>query len=74
MKDRATNITFSETGWTDNEFGLLWFRETFDSQSRARMNGGSSYRLLFLDGHAAHVTREAIHCSCTRLVREEGNE
>lgn len=69
MKDHATNITFSETGWTDNELGLLWFQETFEPQSRAWMNGENCYRLLFLDGHASHVTKKAIHfCEENKII------
>lgn len=60
IQDRATNITFLETRWTNNKIGLFWFKETFKPQSWARMNGEDCYRLLFLDGHASHITREAI--------------
>lgn len=69
IEDCATNITVSETGRTDIELGLLWFKETFEPQSRNRMNGEDYYHLLFLDGHSSHITREAIRfCEKNKII------
>lgn len=43
------SIGVSENGWTNNEIGLTWLKEVFDTYTRDRTIG--RYRLLFLDAH-----------------------
>ena len=52
------HISLSENGWTTNEIGLAWLQDCFEPETRARLKG--RYRLLILDGHASHLTSDAI--------------
>ena len=52
------HIALSENGWTNNEIGLDWLKQCFEPETRSRLKG--RYRLLILDGHASHLTSEAI--------------
>jgi len=47
-----------KNGWTTNEIGLAWLQDCFEPETRARLKG--RYRLLILDGHASHLTSDAI--------------
>ena len=53
------HIALSNNGWTDNELGLEWLKQSFELQTR-KLYRKSEYRLLILDGHASHITTEAI--------------
>ena len=52
------HIALSENGWTDNELGLEWLKECFHPETEKTQKG--EYRLLIFDGHASHITTEAI--------------
>jgi len=47
----------SENGWTDNEIGVEWIKQCFKLETQ---RGDDEYRLLIVDGHALHVTTQAI--------------
>jgi hypothetical protein len=56
----------SETGWTNNEFGLEWLR-IFDQETKAKASRG--WRLLIMDGHGSHVTMSFIeYCDKNRIL------
>ena len=52
------HVCISENGWTDNELGVKWLRECFDPETAKTQKG--EYRMLLFDGHASHITNEAI--------------
>lgn len=60
LKSKDMDIEVSDSGWTDNEIGLKWFKKIFEPQSRQRLENKDKYRLLFLDGHLSHISREVI--------------
>lgn len=69
LRNKFTNVDVSETGWTDNQLGFAWFRDNFELQSRERMQGDDCYRLLFLDGHSSHITRQVINfCEDNKII------
>ena len=54
----AGEIVISDKGWTDNEIGLAWLERCFDPETRDIKKG--EYRILLIDGHASHLTTQAI--------------
>lgn len=46
----------SQNGWTTDEIGLHWLKETFEPYSKQHSTGAK--RLLILDGHSSHQTAE----------------
>ena len=50
-------IGLSENGWTDNELGLEWFKQCFNTETKPIRD---EYRILIVDGHASHITTAAI--------------
>jgi len=56
--DTQATIHVSDKGWTDNEIGVHWLRDTFDLYTKSRTTG--SHQLLILDGHGSHVSPEFI--------------
>jgi septum formation inhibitor MinC len=60
------HVAISDNGWTDNELGLEWLKQCFELETRRTTNG---YRLLLMDGHASHITTEAIRfCIASKIV------
>lgn len=49
-------IGLSDTGWTNDDLGLIWLKDVFEKYTRDRTKG--VYRLLILDGHGSHSTPE----------------
>ncbi|KKA16199.1 hypothetical protein T310_10219, partial [Rasamsonia emersonii CBS 393.64] len=49
-------ISVSKNGWTNDEIGLKWLQETFETYTASCTVG--RYRLLILDGHSSHATAE----------------
>lgn len=39
---------------------MKWFKKIFEPQSKQRLENDDEVRLLFLDGHSSHVSREVI--------------
>jgi hypothetical protein len=59
--------TRSPNGWTNNDIGLAWLEQVFDRYTKAKAR--RSYRLLIVDGHGSHVTREFIdYCDHNRIL------
>jgi hypothetical protein len=57
----------SSSGWTNNNIGLAWLKQVFDRSTKAKAR--SSYRLLILDGHGSHLTKEFIdYCDQNRIL------
>lgn len=57
LRHNNMDIEVSESGWADNEIGLVWFKKIFEPQSKRRLESEDKYRLLFLDGHSLHISR-----------------
>jgi hypothetical protein len=55
-------ITSSSSGWSNNDVGLAWLEQVFD---RCTKQQSGRWRLLIVDGHESHLTREFIE-SCNR--------
>jgi hypothetical protein len=51
-------ICTSENGCIDNELGVAWPKEHFELETAKMQNG--EYRMLLFDGHASHVSIQAI--------------
>jgi DDE superfamily endonuclease/Tc5 transposase DNA-binding domain/helix-turn-helix, Psq domain len=49
-------IGLSDTGWTNDELGMIWLRDVFNRHTHDRTIG--RYRLLIIDGHGSHLTAE----------------
>ena len=65
--ERGNQIAISDKGWTNNELALEWFRRVFHPSTQKRQKG--EYRLLIFDGHASHITTEAIkYCISEKIV------
>ncbi len=61
------HIAVSENGWTDNELGLAWIRQCFDSETKICQKG--EYRMLLIDGHASHITTQVIdYCVNQKII------
>ena len=46
-------MAISETGWTNNQLGLIWLKDVFEPNTR---NTTGAKRLLIMDGHSSHCT------------------
>jgi DDE superfamily endonuclease len=51
------HIALLDNGWTDNELGLEWLKQCFNPATIYITN---EYRILIIDGHASHITTEAL--------------
>lgn len=60
------HIAVSENGWTDNELGLAWLQKCFDPETIPSKEG--DYRILCIDGHASHLTTQAIQYCVSRKI------
>lgn len=40
LRHNDMDIEVSESGWTDNEIGLTWFRKIFEPQLKCKMPSG----------------------------------
>jgi hypothetical protein len=60
-------FSVSPSGWTNDDLGVAWLQQVFEpaTQGKARRK----YRLLILDGHGSHVTRQFInYCDLHRIL------
>jgi hypothetical protein len=64
------HIALSDTGWTDNELGLAWLQDCFDPETLRYDNDGKRRtRILIFDGHASHISTEAIRfCKEAKII------
>jgi hypothetical protein len=59
-------ISLSPSGWNNNEIGLAWLEQVFDQYTKQR---AGSWRLLILDGHRSHITKEFFeYCDRHRIL------
>jgi hypothetical protein len=59
-------ISSSPSGWSNDNVGLAWLEQVFDRCTKQR---SGRWRLLILDGHGRHVTREFIeYCDRHRIL------
>ena len=67
---QSGHIALSKTGWTDNELGLAWLKNCFEPGTlRYDDNGKRRSRILIFDGHASHISTEAIRfCIKTDII------
>jgi hypothetical protein len=54
LKTRDHNIYTSESGWTDNELGLVYLKKHFEPQI-TKTKGEQGYRILIVDGHESYI-------------------
>ena len=45
----------SPNGWTSEELGLLYLKQIFDRESKAKARNGRDWRLLFVDSYGSHI-------------------
>jgi hypothetical protein len=60
-------IANSISGWTNNDIGLAWLEQVFErcTAQKARRQ----WRLLIVDGHGSHLTREFIdYCDAKKIL------
>ena len=56
-----------DRGWTDNELYIEWLKECFEPETQKTQRG--EYRMLLFDGHASHITSDAINfCEKKKIV------
>lgn len=54
------------SGWTNDIIGISWLREIFDRETKDKAR--RQWRLLILDGHGSHVTKEFIeYCYANKI-------
>ncbi|KAH6234950.1 hypothetical protein HBI42_020280 [Parastagonospora nodorum] len=59
-------VSSSPTGWSDDNIGLAWLEQVFDRCTKQR---SGRWRLLIVDGHGTHVTKEFIdYCDRHRIL------
>jgi hypothetical protein len=62
-------VASSPSGWTNNDIGLAWLEQVFDRCTKQKARRGRDWRLLILDGHGSHLTKEFIdYCDAHRIL------
>jgi hypothetical protein len=56
----------SPTGWSNNEFGLVWLEKVFHTTTIKKAEANRCRRLLIVDGHSSHVNIKFLD-TCDRL-------
>jgi hypothetical protein len=59
-------LTNSLSGWTNNNIGLAWLEQLFECFTAAKAR--RQWRLLIVDGHGSHLTREFIDICDARKI------
>lgn len=55
------------SGWSNNDMGVAWLTQVFDRYTKAK--AGRSYRLLIVDGHRSHLTKDFIdYCHDNKIL------
>jgi hypothetical protein len=63
---KSSHIFLSENGWTDDELGVAWLKECFESETRPTDGG---YRMLLFDGHPSQISKEATRfCIANKII------
>ena len=61
-------ITTTSKGWTSNNIGLRWLKQVFLPETAHTLsNGQIAYRMLLLDGHGSHATKEFMCIDVTEI-------
>ena len=64
--ENKTLVALTDTGYTNDELSLKWL-EHFDKMTNARRMG--TYRLLLLDGHGSHTTKQFLqYCHDRKII------
>jgi hypothetical protein len=62
-------VASSPSGWTNNDIGLAWLEQVFDRCTKQKARRGRDWRLLILDGHGSHLTKDFIdYCDSHRIL------
>jgi hypothetical protein len=62
-------VTSTLTGWSNNDVGLAWLEQLFDRCTRQKARNGRDWRLLIVDGHGSHLTKDFIdYCDAYRIL------
>jgi hypothetical protein len=56
----------SPSGWSNNDLGLAWLEQVFERHTTPKTTRG--WRLLIVDGHGSHLTREFIEYCHTKKI------
>jgi hypothetical protein len=60
-------IANSASGWTNNDIGLAWLEQLFERYTAPKAR--RQWRLLIVDGHGSHLTREFIdYCDAKKIL------
>jgi hypothetical protein len=66
-REHGHAIALSDKGWTNNDLAIDWFERTFGPRSKVRQQG--EWRLLILDGHASHISGNAVrYCLKEKII------
>lgn len=66
-KKHSIHFTTSPNGWTNNDLGLTWLEQVFDRYTKPKAR--RKWRLLIIDGHGSHVTRDFIrYCDDHKIL------
>jgi hypothetical protein len=62
-------VTSTPTGWSNKDVGLAWLEQVFDRCTRQKARLGRDWRLLIVDGHGSHLTKDFIdYCDTHRIL------
>jgi hypothetical protein len=62
-------VTSSPSGWTNNNIGLAWLEQVFDSSTKDKAQCRCDWRLLILDGHGSHLIMDFLdYCQAHRIL------
>jgi hypothetical protein len=62
-------VTSTPTGWSNDDVGLAWLEQVFDRCTREKARLGRDWRLLIVDGHGSHLTKDFIdYCDDHRIL------
>jgi len=62
-------IASSPSGWTNDNIGLAWLEQVFNRCTKQKARHGRDWRLLILDGHGSHITKDFIdYCDSYRIL------
>jgi len=63
----SVHFTTSPSGWTNDDLGLTWLEQVFNRYTKPKPR--RKRRLLIIDGHGSHVTRDFIrYCDGNKIL------
>jgi hypothetical protein len=66
--DDGVFATSTPTGWSNNDVGIAWLQQVFDCHTKKKAHHRMEWRLLILDGHASHLTKDFIKYSHQKKI------